>query len=110
MASHWRTQHHAYPEAERYVAELGILLFAAGREVLRFQRHAAHRAIARMVLLDLGMHRTGIDHLPRFSERRTALQRHTAFRTTACVTLSTPSHIGQKYFFAGSRLVAGDSA
>src|SRR5205807_2610124 len=51
--------------------------------VLRLQTHAANRAIARVILLDLRMHWAGVDHLVGAAENSVALERHAAFRTTS---------------------------
>ncbi len=80
---HWQAERCADPQAPRHVAQLRVFLFAAGENILRFQRHPADRAIPWVILLDLGMHRAGVDRLRLFAESRIAFQRHSAFRTTA---------------------------
>src|SRR5581483_4480467 len=79
----WYTQNRANPEAPRHVAQLGIIFLPGRGNVLRLQRHPADRAITRLILLDLRMHRAGVDDLRRVAENRIALQRHAAFRATA---------------------------
>lgn len=88
------------------IAQLCVFLFFTGDDVLRLQRHGADRAIAWMILLDLWMHRAGVNDLCWFSESRVSLKRHSAFRQVPGVALSTPSHIGQKYFPTGLCSVA----
>ncbi len=51
--------------------------------VFRLQRHPANRAIPGMILLDLRVHRAGVDNLLRSVEGRIPFQRHAAVRTTA---------------------------
>ncbi len=70
------------PEAPRHIAQLGVFFFRAGvRDVLRLERHPADRAIAGVILLDLRVHRAGVDGGG--AERRIALQGHPAFRAAA---------------------------
>ena len=56
-------QDRADPEPTGHFAELGILFFVARNLSVRLKRHAADWAIARMILLDLRMHWTRVDHL-----------------------------------------------
>ena len=51
------------PEFVRQGPDLGALRAVLGADGLRLKRHAALRAVARMVLFDLGMHRAGVDRL-----------------------------------------------
>jgi hypothetical protein len=73
----------ADPEAPRHFAQLRVFLFAAGKNIFRFQRHPADRAIPWVILLDLGMHGAGVDRLRSLAESRIGFQRHPAFRTAA---------------------------
>jgi hypothetical protein len=58
---HRQRQHGTDPESRGHVAQFGVVLFVrARRHRLRFQRHAALGAIARMILLDFRMHRTRV--------------------------------------------------
>src|SRR5204863_4752500 len=50
---------------------------------LRLQCHAANWAVSRAILLNLRMHRAGVDNLLRLAKSWTALERHSAFWTTA---------------------------
>src|SRR5256885_17021704 len=56
-------QDRADPEPTGHVAQLGILFFVARNLSFRLKRHAADWAIARMILFDLRMHWTRVDHL-----------------------------------------------
>jgi len=65
MAAHLEDEHgdgerDPDPEAARHIDELGARASVGGRD-LRFERHAADRAGAGMVLADLGVHRAGPD-------------------------------------------------
>jgi hypothetical protein len=51
-------QRDANPEAPRHGAQFGIIAIAGGRRH-RFQRHAADRAVARLLAHDLRVHRAG---------------------------------------------------
>jgi hypothetical protein len=51
---------HAVPDAPRAVPERRVVLVVCGHQ--RFECHAANRAVARMILLDLWMHWAGVDH------------------------------------------------
>src|SRR5439155_515485 len=53
----------ADPKPTGHVAQLGILFFVARNLSFRLKRHAADWAIARMILFDLRMHWTRVDHL-----------------------------------------------
>ena len=83
---HRQRKRGADPKAPGHVAQFGVLLVVRDRcHGHRFQRHAADRAIAGMVLLDFGVHRAGVNRFAR-SRRdpsRVTLQRHAAFRTIA---------------------------
>lgn len=50
----------ADPQAARHVAQFTILRLGGG-DGFRFEGHAAFGASAGMILLDLGMHRAGVD-------------------------------------------------
>ena len=83
---HRQRERGADPKALGHVAQLGVLLVVRDRcHGHRFQRHAADRAIAGMVLLDFGMHRAGVNRFARCRRdpSRVTLQRHAAFRTIA---------------------------
>lgn len=55
------------PEPSRHIAQFRIVFLLFASELLRLQRHAAFRAVARMILLNFGVHRTGIDGASRRS-------------------------------------------
>ena len=57
-------QDSADPESSRHVSQFRIILFADATWRFQLKRHAANRAIARMVLLDLRVHRARINHFP----------------------------------------------
>ena len=64
--------------------QFGVFVVAVCRsDGLRLERHAALRALARLILLHLGMHRAGVDRLRRRRPSLVALQRHAAFRAIA---------------------------
>jgi len=63
----WQRQSAADPQTPSHIAQFRVLFFAAGTGVFRLQRHPADRAIAWMILLDLRMHRAGIDGLSRLA-------------------------------------------
>src|SRR5689334_3331335 len=75
-----QTKDRADPEATRHVAELFVLFFGAGHDILRLQGHSANRAVARMILLDLGMHRTGVNGFLWLLNNRVPLQCHATLR------------------------------
>ena len=50
----------AKPESKRHIPELGGLLLRVGVNILRLERHAADRTRARMILLDLRVHRANV--------------------------------------------------
>jgi hypothetical protein len=55
----------------RWLAQFRVVLLAAANWAFQFQRHPADWAIARMILLDLRVHRTGVDHERIIRETRT---------------------------------------
>ena len=72
----------AHPEAPRHVGEFGIGRLL-GRDRARLERHPALRAIPRMVLHDLGMHRADVFDLSGRRRRERGFERHPALRTRA---------------------------
>jgi len=66
-------------KAASHVAQFGVVFLRFGGDCFRFQRHAALGAIARMILLHLGMHRAGIERFCGWTPRGVALQGHAAF-------------------------------
>ena len=79
---HRQGQRCADPEAAAHVLQLRVVFLhiASGGDGLRFKRHAALGAVAGMVLLDLRVHRTGVDGFRGRLPRRIAFQGHAAFR------------------------------
>ena len=78
---HRERERRADPEAARHVAQFGIVLDNFRGDGFRLQRHPTLGASARMVLLDLRVHRAGVDGFGRRLPRWIQFQRHAAFRT-----------------------------
>ena len=57
----WQRERASNPEPSAHVAQLAKVFDALDRNRFWFQRHATLWASARMVLLDLRVHRTGVD-------------------------------------------------
>ena len=81
---HGQREHGADPETACHVAQF-VVVGRLGRGGFRFERHAANRATAWMVLLDLRVHRAGVDRLTRNGRDpcRISFERHAALRTIA---------------------------
>ena len=60
-----------------------VVRVVGGLHGFRFERHAALRAIAGMVLFDFRMHRAGVNGDGGGLPRGIAVESHTAFRTVA---------------------------
>ena len=79
------------PEPSRHVAQFRVVLF--DRRIFRLQRHSADWAVARMILFDLRVHRTGIIRLATEHEGWVRLEGHAAFQASAgLVRLHSRTH------------------
>jgi hypothetical protein len=78
---HWHGERQTDPEFAGQGPDLGVFRTVLDADGLRFKPHAADRAVAGMVPLDFGMHRTGIDRL--WEGERHWLERHAALWTIA---------------------------
>jgi hypothetical protein len=101
---HGHTERGADPETPSHV--FGIIAFCVGFRAasLWFQCHAADRAVAGMVLLNLRMHRAGVDGFLRRLPHGIAFQGHAAFGAIArLVRLDAMAH-GAEVFRRSGRL------
>ena len=99
---HRQRERAADPEPARHVAQLGVVIIVRRRAGVFGSSAMPHFGqVARMILLDLRVHRAGVDRLsaqPSRSDCAPAPCRISG-KCRACPT-STPGHIGQKYFAA----------
>jgi len=79
----WERQPSADPESTRHVSQFGILFLARASWHVRFECHAADWTIIRMILLNLRMHRTGVNNHLCLVGRWLAFERHAAFCATS---------------------------
>jgi hypothetical protein len=59
----WNRQTQTHPKLYRERSDFALFLFINPTNRLGFKRHPTFWALSRMVLLDLRMHRTGVDDL-----------------------------------------------
>jgi hypothetical protein len=102
---HRQGQRRADPEPAAHVPQLGVVVLhiAHGGDGFWFERHAALGAVTGMILLDLRVHRAGVDGFRGRLPRGIAFQRHAAFRTiTRLVGFHSGTHRA-KVFGGGGR-------
>jgi hypothetical protein len=95
---HWHGEGKTDPEFAGQKTYLGVFRAVLGTDGLWFKPHAADRAVAGMVLFDLGMHRAGVDRLREGGHR--CLERHAAFWAIA-------SLVGDDFRMHRARVFAG---
>src|SRR5262249_13953471 len=97
---HRDRQYERDPKLARERVDFALLLFIPRRSRHWLKSHAAYWAMSRVVLLNLRMHRAGIDHLVLFAENRISLQCHAALGTTArLVSLQAFTHRAEVFLF-----------
>ena len=95
------------PQPARHVAQFAVVLRLAGRDGFWLLCQAAFRTFARMILLDLRVHRARVDRLRRSLPRRVALKRHAALRAVArLVRFHTGTHRANIFRRRGWRHIA----
>src|SRR6266567_4766601 len=102
-------EHETDPEPSRHLAQFGVFFFPAGNRRFQLKRHPADRAISGMILLNLRMHRAGVDHCRSLSLQGAKVPRQQSSVETTSMLFNRFSIVGELSSAARIHLSAATS-